>query len=37
MAGLAGSGREALTAGEIDGFNYSRGRPARVTLWRLKP
>jgi 4-amino-4-deoxy-L-arabinose transferase-like glycosyltransferase len=23
-------------AGEVDGFNYSRGRPARITLYRLK-
>ena len=37
LTGLAGSGREAVTAGRIDGFNYSRGRPAHVTLWRLKP
>jgi len=36
LAKLAGTGREAFSAGEIDGFNYSRGRPAHVTLWRLK-
>ncbi len=37
QAKLAENGREAEVVGEIDGFNYSRGRPARVTLWRLKP
>jgi 4-amino-4-deoxy-L-arabinose transferase-like glycosyltransferase len=37
QAKLADAGREGDVAGEIDGFNYSRGRPARVTLWRLKP
>ena len=34
LASLAG--HQVETAGEVDGFNYSRGRPARITLWRLK-
>jgi len=36
-ARLAAAGREAEAAEQIDGFNYSRGRPAHITLWRLKP
>ena len=36
-AHLAAAGREAEAVDHIDGFNYSRGRPAHVTLWRLKP
>jgi 4-amino-4-deoxy-L-arabinose transferase-like glycosyltransferase len=37
QARLAAAGRAADKAGEADGFNYSRGRPAQVTLWRLHP
>jgi 4-amino-4-deoxy-L-arabinose transferase-like glycosyltransferase len=33
---LAADDLTAEAAGEIDGFNYSRGRPARITLWKLK-
>jgi hypothetical protein len=36
QAKLAEAGRDAEQAGEIDGFNYSRGRPAHIVLWRLK-
>ncbi len=36
-ARLAAAGRETEQEGEIDGFNYSRGRPAQVALLRLKP
>ncbi len=35
-AKLAETGHEAEAVGTIDGFNYSRGRPAHVTLWRLR-
>lgn len=37
QARLAAAGREAVKEGEADGFNYSRGRPAHVALWTLKP
>ena len=36
-AKLAESGREPEKISEIDGFNYSRGRPAHVILWKLRP
>ena len=36
QARLTEAGREAESVETIDGFNYSRGRPAHVTLWRLK-
>jgi hypothetical protein len=36
-ARLAASDRTATASGEVDGFNYSRGRAAKVTLWRLLP
>jgi 4-amino-4-deoxy-L-arabinose transferase-like glycosyltransferase len=33
---LSGAGRTARLVADIDGFNYSRGRPARLKVWRLK-
>ncbi|HMA50567.1 MAG TPA: glycosyltransferase family 39 protein [Magnetospirillaceae bacterium] len=35
-AKLAEAGRTAEAVGTVNGFNYSRGRPAHVTLWRLR-
>jgi len=34
-ARLAEAGRTATSSGEVDGFNYSRGRAAMITLWRI--
>jgi hypothetical protein len=34
LSRLHQAGRDPIAAGRIDGFNYSRGRPAQITLWR---
>jgi len=33
---LTETGHEAEAAGTVDGFNYSSGRRAHITLWRLR-
>jgi 4-amino-4-deoxy-L-arabinose transferase-like glycosyltransferase len=35
-AAIASSGRQVKLITEIDGFNYSRGRPAHLRLWELE-
>ncbi len=35
-ARLTETGHEAEAAGTVDGFNYSSGRRAHITLWRLR-
>jgi 4-amino-4-deoxy-L-arabinose transferase-like glycosyltransferase len=37
QARLSAAGHQAEKQGEADGFNYSRGRPAHITLWKLAP
>jgi 4-amino-4-deoxy-L-arabinose transferase-like glycosyltransferase len=34
-ARLAAAGREPRALGTVDGFNYSRGKPVRLTVWTL--
>jgi 4-amino-4-deoxy-L-arabinose transferase-like glycosyltransferase len=33
-AAMSASGRHAKKFAQVDGFNYSRGRPARLSLWQ---
>jgi len=37
LAALQSEGRQARALAQLDGFNYSRGRPAHLTLWELAP